>query len=1540
MSITFEKLDTLTEESDKPLVNENADFPIASIDHRRFEKLVYWIYKKEIEIGTWKGLFDDIQLMSGVSDGGKDCALFSGGKMIGVIQCKHSEKDTLLAKPAFYKEVLKFCLYHIKLKVIPDVKNFTYYIASSSGFNDECTKLINNFNTEAVAETKLKLWTENVIKNYASIGDLIYEDIETDLKNLLTELKIKSISEHEINIVLNQAYQIDAQKAFFSIRTVVDTEALTPIVEKLDKLTEHKLSAEGAISAFKNASSYLINWRNYISEEKKIRIQRAQIDTLYNWIKRDLSPKDQPLALLTGMAGAGKTVVLKDLFNKLDSEGIVILGIKADKYYADNIESLEKQLDIREPIINLIHKISEENAKIVVLIDQIDALSQALSADRKSLTTYNLLIQKLLILPNVRVIVSVREFDLNYDPELSIYKKATKITLGLLSDDEVKEVLQQLGIEFHVISPKLFNTLKTPHNLEVFSSVYNQQLSLEGLVELQDLYHELWKQKILKITGSSPATKENCIKLIYAIADEMMAKQKINLNYLGYQNEFENEINYLTSQNIFVVSEKELQFFHQTFFDYSYARHFVEKGKPVTKFLLENNQSLHIRSSLKMILSYLRVLDENKYIKAIEECFATSGMRFHLRLLIINLIGFNITPLEVEKKFVANTLLRNNRYKKLFIESAFGDSWIKFLIDKDILNELIYDKRTFLDEFSESPAYNKLHLKEILRNFLGYKDYTERRIENIDLFFNLLHKSLPECRLTLTNYLLSVNRFEEERRVVPRLIYSIQIWDDPVYFRLYEKYRAEIEQDTFAFTHILENIIPNNITWVVNTFENWLDKLILAIRENNQKSKLTIDYNVNKLFKEIIKSHPEQGIKLGLDFLRKNIELKKFLYKDSSLELFEDWQFYYYDYGKERHGGVEEIFSDIVEAIELFAKNKAGYFDEFIEECREENSTAILNILVWGFLANAKDYTQEIVDFIIWFDNKDGFFHYEKINFWIRKLITTSYPVLNNAQKEEIRQVALSIVQHEKPILYKDENGQKQHFLRGFGRRSYDYMSAIPERDLMNNALLKKRYLELKRKFGVLSDYEVNIIRMRGVSEPLENIAYEKMDSENWENSMLKYNNEDPNPFLGRGNMLEHSRRFQEEVKVNPTKYFPLVESIIDGDRVHLDYMIKGLEGLKNGNYVPAEVKRLFDKLIIKDLDSSNRMFLCWLTDYFIKTKQIDQTLINFLVNTFQNSPSDNESFENDPLMKGINSVRGAALDKILQCTDPDTFIEIVFQNAELASKDQSQSIRSVLIMYLPNLLRFDKKRASAIFVVAVSGIGENVLKTSMRSLSYMVHHRFKELIPFLKNWSSINSIQKDLGGILVNCWLNDYKGSKRLMFGLFKKSPEARAKAAEFAYTNIFHKELEVRKRCDYLFKYLLKDRSNEVSHEFDRMFYEIEKSSFLEWYPLLKLYYKSRVVKKNPHQFFEYLLKNTFQYSKECLVLISKYNKYQKPNMQNGPYYNEEPVNIILNCYNSFLNSGDVPRLKKSISLFDDMLKLDYLRKGAGNALQLADK
>ena len=65
---------------------KNIDY--SSLDDRDFEILLYSLTKRKILESKYLGQYDDIQLLSGIRDKGRDCALFYNSNQVGLIQCK------------------------------------------------------------------------------------------------------------------------------------------------------------------------------------------------------------------------------------------------------------------------------------------------------------------------------------------------------------------------------------------------------------------------------------------------------------------------------------------------------------------------------------------------------------------------------------------------------------------------------------------------------------------------------------------------------------------------------------------------------------------------------------------------------------------------------------------------------------------------------------------------------------------------------------------------------------------------------------------------------------------------------------------------------------------------------------------------------------------------------------------------------------------------------------------------------------------------------------------------------------------------------------------------------------------------------------------------------------------------------------------------------------------------------------------------------------------------------------------------------------
>src|SRR5690606_4106616 len=162
-----------------------------------------------------------------------------------------------------------------------------------------------------------------------------------------------------------------------------------------------------------------------------------------------------------------------DLYQKLILKGIPVLAIKADRYYAENRIALEEKMFQQRnvTILDVLSTLLQEHQKVVVLIDQMDALSLTLSTKRDYLTTYNRLISELLGVSGIRIILSIRSFDLNYDADLRGYKSNTfhHFPLGPLPKAQVKKVLSA----YDMTTPEdpLLDLLAIPNHLNTYCKI-------------------------------------------------------------------------------------------------------------------------------------------------------------------------------------------------------------------------------------------------------------------------------------------------------------------------------------------------------------------------------------------------------------------------------------------------------------------------------------------------------------------------------------------------------------------------------------------------------------------------------------------------------------------------------------------------------------------------------------------------------------------------------------------------------------------------------------------------------------------------------------------------------------------------------------------------------------------------------------------------------------------------------------------------------------------------------------------------------------
>jgi hypothetical protein len=528
--------------------------------------------------------------------------------------------------------------------------------------------------------------------------------------------------------------------------------------------------------------------------------------------------------------------------------------------------------------------------------------------------------------------------------------------------------------------------------------------------------------------------------------------------------------------------------------------------------------------------------------------------------------------------------------------------------------------------------------------------------------------------------------------------------------------------------------------------------------------------------------------------------------------------------------------------------------------------------------------------------------------------------------------------------IYQEGNGKRRLRLQWYGQKKYLYISALPTIELMQRPLLKKAFLELERKFPKVVDTEPHKLRVMGVGPPMVNSAYDKMTFDQWEQTFKKYDAEYKVEFASfRGSILEHSRAFQAEVKKRASHFFPFIEKLIEENKVPYQYIVAGLTGLKEAKYDPAEVQRIYKKALPIPFDREYMLYFVWVSSYFIEAKILDKDVLEYLIEIAKNHPHpEGNTILNDALNDGANNVRGSAAGRISEVYFNPAFENIVFEALNQIAEDPNLSVRVAIMPRLAMLMYLNEQRTLEVFLKLVSSNEPEIMKHSIWSVQYLINNNFDKLNDYFQRAIKMESIHGTIAVVLGVAWLNEKEGSCQLLNSLLKVSDEAKAKLVDLAVKNLGDKKESVRAKCRQTFLRFLHSTDEKVIQEYSTAFFDLTPEMFLAVYPLLQKYARSNVARKEPHFYFEYLLKCAKKYPVECLELLQHVNTYDKPDISQAGYYDDEPVKVLIGIYNSLssLETKNPKNLNKTIALFDKMLKTKKLRGAANNVIDQVER
>ena len=370
---------------------------------------------------------------------------------------------------------------------------------------------------------------------------------------------------------------------------------------------------------------------------------------------------DGKLTFAVGAAGGGKTGVLRQVVERAEVEGWPVLAFRLDRLAPFTTQAeLARQLELAvSPLIALAGAAGGSPALLVV--DQLDAVSLASGRLPDSFPVIADLLARATAVPHVRILVACRKFDVDNDYRIrSLVRSesgATTVTIGRLTAEQVDAALEAMALEPTRFSAGQRDLLRSPLALQLLSQLLNRPalLSFTTIKDLYDFFYEE-KRRSCQLRWQGPP-ELRFSDVLHTLAEAMSRRQVLSLprSVLDVSN-LGADADVLTSEHVLNEENGRLSFFHESLFDYVFARQWLNRQEDLLTFLVGAEQDLFRRAQVRQILMHLRQDDPSRYIAELANVLFSPDVRFHIKDVVLGLLRAVDDPMPGEWRLIERCL--------------------------------------------------------------------------------------------------------------------------------------------------------------------------------------------------------------------------------------------------------------------------------------------------------------------------------------------------------------------------------------------------------------------------------------------------------------------------------------------------------------------------------------------------------------------------------------------------------------------------------------------------------------------------------------------------------------------------------------------------------------------------------------------------------------------------------------------------------------------------------------------------------------------
>ena len=429
------------------------------------------------------------------------------------------------------------------------------------------------------------------------------------------------------------------------------------------------LDVHAVRQAFGIVSTTLLNWPQEIGGEWIARPEFEQLVEL-------TTSKEPRVTAVLGEPGGGKSAILARLGTKLAAEGVLLLAIKADQLprSTSTLHDVDEWIGSDVPATEALRKLALD-VRVVVLIDQLDALSDLMDQHTERLGTLIRFVNSIRSVQNLVVVVSCREFEFRNDVRF-VGLDADEISLQRPTWEQVDAVLAARGFETSGWSDEVRDVLRTPQHLAMFLDNRADRKDTPLFTTYQGLLTDILTERIEKPYG------KQTIQAAETVAAAMAVDEELWLGRARFEGEFSRELERLEESGFLIRSEDRLSigFRHQTVFDFLRARGFLRTGRTLEVFVMEEKrQSLFVRPILWSTLNYLRASDRAVYRRQFAALWTREDLRPHVRSLLIRFLGGLADPDSQEAGWLFQGMDADASRPEILVAIAGSPGWFRLI---------------------------------------------------------------------------------------------------------------------------------------------------------------------------------------------------------------------------------------------------------------------------------------------------------------------------------------------------------------------------------------------------------------------------------------------------------------------------------------------------------------------------------------------------------------------------------------------------------------------------------------------------------------------------------------------------------------------------------------------------------------------------------------------------------------------------------------------------------------------------------------------